>query len=581
MLRKRGSANDPGNYRPIALINCIAKVFSNILLNRLTDWAILTRAVPETQSGFRKGRSCLDNIFTLTSIIQIHLRLKRRQVYAAFVDFKAAFDSVNRSLLWRKLYNLGVSALILNVLQSIYSNASFSVKLQNSISREFPSNKGVLQGDPLSPLIFSLFISDLEDHFRSTELVGLNIDNYHDLICLLYADDLVILADSESDLARKLNSLKKYCNDNDLTVNTQKSKIVRFSRGGRPSTSQRAWFDFGEGRIEVVKKYTYLGVTFSSSGLFSEMAQLSVIQSRQAIGQVMRFLSQSRVISWEARITLYKSLILSVLLYGVGIWGLRYLDVIERAQVWFYKRLLLLPRNTPDCLVRLETGSVKLAYNAFKLSLGWLQKILAMPSHRLPKLCFLRLLNLNIRDDRYSWVTQLKGIYSKLDASEFWDNPTLGNHELLKHRLLDSYQQLLTSEDMIAYNASQFPLFTFTFANSPQPYLLYNIHINYLRIFAQLRLCHNSQLRVFHSGSLNVVDFSEICSICNLNAREDLLHLFVECPHYNWIRAPAVRRCIDYEDIQALLINPRIADLKDVVHFITHMLKLRAFLCNE
>lgn len=248
-----------------------------------------------------------------------------------------------------------------------------------------------------------------------------------------------------------------------------------------------------------------------------------------------------------------------------------------------FKKLLLLPKSTPDCLVRLETGSMKLSYDIFKMSLGWLGKLLAMPDNRLPRICFLRLLSLDIPDSRYSWITQLKSIFNGFHGAEFWDNPTLGSYRLSKDRLLDRYRQMIISGETASYNSLRYPLFQncFTSDRSPQPYLLYNVHIKYCRILAQLRLCYKKQLRIFHNGCLCLIDFAEVCSICNLNKNESLLHLFTECPHYKCVRTPAVLRCKTFEDIQTLLNNLSSSDFKDVFLFMDQALKLRAFFRNE
>lgn len=116
MLQKKGDRKNPGNYHGIALCNTMLKLFTSIILKRLTIWTDDCNILVEGQSGFRKGRSCLDNIFTLNAVVSLHLRLPGRHIYAVFVDFKRAFDSVNHDLLWSKLHHLGISVRIVQVL---------------------------------------------------------------------------------------------------------------------------------------------------------------------------------------------------------------------------------------------------------------------------------------------------------------------------------------------------------------------------------------------------------------------------------------------------------------------------------
>ena len=163
----------------------------------------INNILPECQAEFRRSRSCTDNIFILNSIIQIHLRLKARKVFVAFVDFKSAFDTINHNLLWQKLYNSGISAKFIRIFKSLYSNATMKLKSNSYFTKTYEIVEGVLQGESLSPLLFSIFIADMQSYFYSFGLNGINVDNYISVLLLFFADDLVILADSEIDLNRK------------------------------------------------------------------------------------------------------------------------------------------------------------------------------------------------------------------------------------------------------------------------------------------------------------------------------------------------------------------------------------------
>lgn len=99
MLYINGDISDPANYRSLAMINAITKVFISIIKNRILSWIERTGALPEEQVGFVSKRSCSDNIFALLPALQIGLRNKKSRLYGLFVDFKRAFDSVPHSAL--------------------------------------------------------------------------------------------------------------------------------------------------------------------------------------------------------------------------------------------------------------------------------------------------------------------------------------------------------------------------------------------------------------------------------------------------------------------------------------------------
>ena len=98
-LHKKGDYNNADNYRGISLTSVFSKIFIGILNTRLKAWSDRNNIITEEQAGFRKGYSTIDNAFILHSIIQKYLT-KKRKLYVAFIDFRKAFDSVDRSKLW-------------------------------------------------------------------------------------------------------------------------------------------------------------------------------------------------------------------------------------------------------------------------------------------------------------------------------------------------------------------------------------------------------------------------------------------------------------------------------------------------
>lgn len=109
MILKKGDAQDPFNYRPITLVNTITKICTHILSDKMTKWATESNFFSEFQSGFLRGRGCMDYLFTFISLIQINASRGNRALYAIFVDFKNASPSINHQLLWQKLNDIGLS----------------------------------------------------------------------------------------------------------------------------------------------------------------------------------------------------------------------------------------------------------------------------------------------------------------------------------------------------------------------------------------------------------------------------------------------------------------------------------------
>ena len=178
----------------------------------------------------------------------------------------------------------GISGRILKVIKNLYSQAKSCVNVSGKNSKYFSCNVGVRQGENLSPLLFSLYLADLNE-FISRSCKGLekiqemdqlvhdpteDLVSYLKLYILMYADDTVLLAESPEDLQKNLDNLNEYCNNFDLKINTSKTKIFIFSRGKLKNIPS---FKFADIKHDVVNDYNYLGVTFNFNAKFNVAKQ--------------------------------------------------------------------------------------------------------------------------------------------------------------------------------------------------------------------------------------------------------------------------------------------------------------------
>ena len=106
-IHKKGSVDSTDNYRGISLLSVVSKVYTSILNNRLTTWVETNSILSDAQCGFRKGRSTIDHIFTLHAAIQKQF-VNNAKLYVAFIDFRKAYDTVNRNVLWSVLIKSGI-----------------------------------------------------------------------------------------------------------------------------------------------------------------------------------------------------------------------------------------------------------------------------------------------------------------------------------------------------------------------------------------------------------------------------------------------------------------------------------------
>ena len=214
---------DPLSYRGISLASSMYKLYSSMINNRLSLWSEENNKIVDVQNGFRKKRSTIDHISSLTSIIETRKKM-RLSTYCAFIDFRKAYDFINRDKLWQRLRDINVSTKMLTAIKSLYVNVSACVKVNNLTTDWFDVKSGLRQGCSLSPLLFNLYINDLAIRINA---LGKGISLNNDKVSLLmYADDIVLIADSETDLQSMLNELTRWCDINSMSINNKKSNVV-------------------------------------------------------------------------------------------------------------------------------------------------------------------------------------------------------------------------------------------------------------------------------------------------------------------------------------------------------------------
>jgi hypothetical protein len=144
-ILKSGDANDPDNYRGITVCNSISKLYAILLDDRMHMWAESSKIRAQGQSGFRRGRGTLDNLFILKTSQRHqnsnpHRKHKSSKLYTCFVDFRKAFDNIPRSTLWQVLKRIGVGPRMLKALQAMYSNDNTCVRTGNGLTDTFASD---------------------------------------------------------------------------------------------------------------------------------------------------------------------------------------------------------------------------------------------------------------------------------------------------------------------------------------------------------------------------------------------------------------------------------------------------------
>lgn len=537
LIFKKGDKSCISNYRGISLINTIVKIFTYIIYLRLEKFCEDNKILPENQAGFRRNRGCIDHVFTLSSTVNFVLQQPKSKVFLSFIDYRFCFDKINHSLLFAKLKQIGISLKIINVLSILYLKAHFRVKIDDgSLTEEINITNGILQGDTLSPLLFDIFVSDFESHLQGTEGVIISDQNIQ---VLFYADDLVLISQSVEDMQRKLDILSKYSDENKMEVNVAKSKVMVCRRGGR--LGKNCKFSYKNEPLEIVNKFKYLGLIFSSSGLFLQAAEDAVRKGMLAINRIKQIILNSKVFNLATWEKLFESVVSATTLYGSEVWGFRYLDQLEKVQVRFYKTMLFLASNTPNHLIKKEFTIRNIKTMWLQRTLNWWLKLLAMENTRFPKICY----NLFKNDftlclDKYNWCLQLEQVLVDTGFGFLWreENPRKIK-ENISH-IIDTYQSLLRQNEQLKIEDSKFNTFYKVISNLGNPpatvYFNQEFTNSEIRFLAQLRLACEGLTKLSLRDHKLTFSLGEPCELCQENLPHTMHHFFCHCIFFNDLR---------------------------------------------
>ena len=362
-IHKKGSKMDPDNYRAIALACCLSNFYAAILNRRLLNFAIENKIIHESQLGFMPGNRTSDALIILYNLFNKYCKQGNRYMYGCFVDFKKAFDTIPRHIIFQKLLSHNITGKFYNSIKNMYTHDLASISLGEKITTPFPINQGVKQGCILSPLLFNIFISDLPQYLNDGDTRPVSINNTKSLI---WAADLLLLSETENGLNTMLKNLKTYTVKNMIHVNLDKTKCMIFNKTGR---LMRRSFYFGEGKLEMVREYKYLGFLVTPS--FNINTELVDLKDRglRAFGALKTKLGITFRKNIHTTMHLFDSLIKPILLYASDFWGTLKLpknNPVEILHRKFCKQLLGVHTQTTNTAVYLEIGRLPLDLYAKK-----------------------------------------------------------------------------------------------------------------------------------------------------------------------------------------------------------------------
>ena len=350
-LFKGGTRVEVSNYRPISLLPLPGKLLEEIVHGRISLFLENNNLLCDEQYGFRKNRSTTHSIVNLTNSIFDAVN-KQETCLAIFIDLKKAFDTVNHSILLRKIEHLGIKGDLLRWVSNYLHKRVQRTFANNALSSTI-SVCGVPQGSILGPLFFILYVNDVKQYINDVN-IG------------LYADDTVLYSknanwlQAQEDLQRMINCFVDWTEKNELTINSQKTKFMVFGSRSKVKRAKNATLTIKTSHILQVPSFKYLGFTLDPVLSFSNhiSSLMNVISHKSyIIGKIRRFISE------HSAICIYKAMLLPYFDYADIVYDKAKqtdLDKLQCAQNKCLKTCILTDIRTDTNYVHVRTKVPKL-----------------------------------------------------------------------------------------------------------------------------------------------------------------------------------------------------------------------------
>ena len=361
-LYKGGPKTEVSNYRPVSLLPLPGKLLEKIAHARMSAFFELNGIISDKQGGFRKGYSTMSTVAELTDCLLSNTN-KDLVSLAAFVDLRKAFDTVDHTILKRKLRCYGIADIKLEWCSNYLSDRTQLTYANGVASGSKEVMCGVPQGSVLGPLFFILYVNDVQHAVKGSQLQ-------------LYADDTVIhtagkgVDKAVAKLQPSLNQFSKWCRCNKLTLNAAKTKLMIF--GTRPVVKKNkdVVIKIGGVPLQVVPTYKYLGITLDSTLTFNYYTKTVcnvVAYKTNLLAKIRKYLTE------DVALKVYKSMILPYFDYGDIIYNTasqelrdklqrlqnRCLKICKRVNTRFNTKDLHSITNMPMLHVRREARQIK------------------------------------------------------------------------------------------------------------------------------------------------------------------------------------------------------------------------------
>lgn len=377
-LHKKGSKDECANYRAITVLSSIGRVYAKILKPRIEEKI----KEDEDQAGFRAGRSCADNTFTLRQLVDKRLACGL-QTHLVFIDICKAYDGVPQVKMWKVMQNENIPTTYINAVRALYTGMRCHIKTGAKISEQsFAVTKGLRQGCCLAPTLFKMYLKQaLANWKRYCRNMGIEVDGEF-IYTLHYADDQVICAEDDIDISYMLRKLKQEYARWGLQINIDKTQYMVAGGKGEDLVLEDC-------RIKNVENYIYLGTNVTSLGGSGAEINRRMNLTRTAVRQLHPVIWGNKL-SVKTKKQIYSTIVQSIATYNAEIWEVtkRQAKTINAVEMEYWRRSCGLTRmdRIPNDEIRRRMEVGETMVEAIERNrLKWYGHVKRMPDERWPK----------------------------------------------------------------------------------------------------------------------------------------------------------------------------------------------------
>ena len=536
-IHKKNAVDDAGNYRKITLLPALGKIFESVLNNRLRYCRKINEDGDPFQNGFNEGARTTDNIFILNGIIEKYQNLNK-PLYICFVDFKSAFDLINRKALLYKIMKKQYGGKMYDIIKNMFDKSKSQVKWNSEISDTFDNPRGVIQGGVISPLLFNIFLEDLPSYLDNqcgVKMKDIRIDH------ILQADDLALISETSAGLQKLIKGLENFCQRWHIEINIEKTKVIIFNKKCIVIPTTQNFYMNGE-QIEETDSYKYLGTFISNQKdryadnikYMRNKAMRSIASLRDKIRRSLK-----NHVSFRLLMKMFDSHILPILDYGSEVWftGNNIKD-LEYVQLWFLKTSLGIKTQSSNLITYGDTGRFPLLLRQQDFILKYWDRLRNFDQSRPLYKVYSELRELH--NNGYSnWYSKLIGIFKEIKDISIISDKILSNGKEVDSTYLSTkdkrYSNFIESYFKSINDSVNNPLLRtykkFKVKARCEPYLLIPLKYRHRQAIARIRASsHHLGIELGRHTRPKPTPIDErICLYCSANALDDEFHFILKC----------------------------------------------------